>query len=173
MARVGVKNRVGGMRFDADLKTDHTQKLTMTQHPVEKGADISDHAFIEPSEVGMEVAMSDVSSGDGKSAAAFRKLLALQSSLDPLTVVTRLKTYRNMMIESVSSPDDYSTMFGMKATILFREMKLVTTSTVKVSSSASSDPQKSGETNKGTSQPQSGSSTNQSVLSQAASKLFG
>lgn len=165
---------VGGLYFDAVFRTDHTKELTKTEHPVEYGADITDHAFIEPDKVSIEIGMSDVVSGSGSSVNLYEALRELQATREPLPVVTRLHTYENMLITSISAPDDYTTTFGLKATIYLEEILLVHTGTVQVAPRASSEPHKTNATNNGTQQPQTDSDpTRQSVLTQAFGKLFG
>lgn len=170
MARVGVKTNIGGLYFDAVLKVDHTSKLTLTQHPVETGANITDHSYVNPNELSLEIGMSDAAIGgsDGNSVSVYQALRKLQEDRKPLTVVTRLKTYRNMMIESIASPDDYTTMYGLRASVFLREIIVVSTQTVKVSPRKGGDTQKVGQTNAGSKQP---TAPQQSVLKQAASKL--
>lgn len=144
---------VAGMYFDAVFTTNHTQTLTKTAHPVEHGADITDHAFMEPEQVSMEIGMSDVVSGNGSSVNLYHAMLDLQRSRQPVPVVTRLKNYQNMLITSISSPDDYTTTFGLRATINFEEIIIVYTGTVAVSPKASAEPHKTNSTNNGTQQP--------------------
>ena len=176
MAVVAVRPSIGSLYFDAVIKTDHTSKLTMTDHPVEAGANITDHAYVEPSEISMEIGVSDSAFEAGRfgagtrSVTAFQELLKLQHSREPLTVVTRLNTYRNMLISSITAPDDFSTMHALKAVIMMREVMVVTAETVTVSPRASAQPQKTGSTNKGAVQPDA-SASKQSVLKEAASKL--
>lgn len=170
---------IGGLVFDAVIKTDHTSKVTATSHPVESGASISDHAFVEPAEISIEVAVSDSEINKGtfgsgnRSLKAFSELMKLQKSRQLLTVVTRFRTYRNMLILSVSVPDDYTVMNAFKASLMLREIPIVSTSRVSVtarSTSGSGQSQKSGSTNAGTVQA---SSPKQSVLKQASSALKG
>jgi len=163
------KVSIGGLVFDAVLKTDHTSKLTATSHPIESGANITDHAFIEPAEISIEIGMTDCN-GVGASDKMFKSLQALQFSRQRITVVTRYKTYSNMLIMSMSVPDDYTTMNALKAMLFLREIPVVGTQTVTVAERASGQGQKSVSTNNGTVQP---SSANQSVLRQAASMLKG
>lgn len=177
MALIGVRTSVGGLYFDAILKTDHTAKITMTDHPVESGANITDHAYIEPDEVSLELGVSDSaieasSFGTGaRSVTAYQELRKLQRSRQPMTIITRLQTYKNMLISTITAPDDYSTMNALKATIMCREVMIVSTETVTVSPRASQEPQKTGSTNSGAKQPDSTSSGSQSILKQAASQL--
>lgn len=167
---------IGGLVFDAVLKTDHTSKVTATSHPVESGANISDHAFVEPKEISIEVGVSDCETGNGtfgsgsRSLNAFNALMKLQASRQLITVVTRFKVYTNMLITSVSVPDDYTTMNSFKANLMLREIPIVSTSTVKVSERGSEQAQKTGSTNSGTVQA---TAPKQSVLKQATSMLKG
>lgn len=167
---------IGGLVFDAILKTDHTSKITATSHPVESGANISDHAYVEPAEISIEVGVSDCETGNGtfgsgsRSLNAFKALLKLQTSRQLITVVTRFKTYTNMLITSVSVPDDYTTMNSFKANLMLREIRIVSTSRVTVSARESEQAQKTGSTNSGTKQAET---PKQSVLSQAAAMLKG
>lgn len=169
------KANIGGLVFDAIIKTDHTSKLTVTTHPIESGAKIADHAFVEPAEISVEVAVSDSEINKGtfgsgnRSLNAFRELLKLQTSRSLITVVTRFKTYRNMLITSVSVPDDYTTMNAFKASLMLREIPIVSTSRVSVTARGS-QLQKCGSTNSGTKQA---AVPKQSILKQATSMLKG
>lgn len=137
-----VKTNIGGMFFDAFLRLDHTSKLNITSHPVQTGANISDHAYLEPKQITIEIGMSDVakdlitnqfSGGWSKSVTAYQKLRELQASRVPLDVLTRLGIYRNMLIETITAPDDYRTLSGLKATITMKEVLVASVQTVKVS----------------------------------------
>lgn len=163
---------IGGLVFDAVLRTDHTSKLTATSHPIESGANIVDHAFIEPAEISIEIGMTDCN-GVGSSNKMFKSLQSLQNSRRQLTVVTRYKTYRNMLIMSMSVPDDYTTMNALKAILMLREIPVVGSQTVAIAERESGQKQKTGSTNSGTVQPSGASGANQSVLRQAAGLLSG
>ena len=77
-----------------------------------------------------------------------------------------------MLIETITTPDDYKTMYGLRATIILREIIVVRTSTVTLPDSTSAAPQKTGDTNKGTVQPAAGTD-NRSTLKKAADALMG
>jgi hypothetical protein len=173
------KVKIGELVFDAILKTDHNSKLAATSHPIESGANIADHAFVEPAEVSIELAVSDSETGKDtfgsgdRSVNAFGELLKLQTSRKLITVSTRFKVYNDMLIMSVSVPDDYTTMNAFKAMVMLREIKTVSTSKVSVTqraTSGSSQVQKSGSTSSGTKQPDA---PKQSVLKQISNMLKG
>jgi len=167
---------IGRLYFDAILKTDHTLKLTTTEHPVESGPNVVDHSYMEPSEVSMEIGVSDsavnpANFGKGaRSVTAFNELAKLQASGEPFTVITRLKIYRNMVIGTLTAPDDFSTMHALKAFVMMHEVPMVETQTVTISPRASAQPQKTGSTNSGAKQPDA-SPPQQSILRQAAGNL--
>jgi hypothetical protein len=172
-----VRTNINGWFFDAVLRTDHTSKLKITEHPVQSGAAISDHAYPEPAELLMEIGITDAARSliagqyleyDSRSVAAYDVLRRLQREIVPLQVVTRLQLYQNMLIESLSVSDDYTTKNALKATIQMREIPVVTVSTVALQSRA---PQVTGSvTNAGTPEPVQ---ANQSILKQITSKLTG
>jgi hypothetical protein len=140
--------------FDAIIRVEHTSSLRITEHPVQTGANISDHAYIMPAHVVMEIGMSDVmdtlitgqfSDNKSKSVSAYQTLKRLQARRMPLTVTTRLNVYKNMLIEQLTSPDDAKTLYGLRATVIMKEIITVDVSNVTVSAR----PQTTGNTPKG------------------------
>lgn len=134
-----IKTSVGGYFFDAVFHTDHSTHLVSTSHPVQNGANISDHCYMEPARVTLEIGMSDVgtgsilgqfSSGKSRSKAAFEALQKMQQSRQPVDVVTRLKSYKNMLIEDLSFPDDIKTYYGLRASISLKQVIIVSVAKV-------------------------------------------
>jgi hypothetical protein len=153
-----VKTNIGGYFFDAVIKMEHNSTLKITSHPIQLRSNISDHAYIEPNTLTMDIMMSDVatsaifnqfSDGSSRSVSAYNLLLTLQSNRQPLQIHTRLKTYQNMLIEQITAPDDVKTLYGLKATVRFKEIFVANVSQVKVSKQT----QVTGKTNKGQQQP--------------------
>lgn len=177
---IGIKTHIGGYFFDAFLRLDHSSKLKITEHPVEEGANIADHAYVEPQVLTIEIGMSDVCTSfvNGqfeqkytRSVSAFDTLKKLQSDRIPVTVHTRLKTYENMLIETITAPDDYMTLYGLRVTVGLREIIVVKTNTVALPNRTSAMPHKTGETNRGT--VQSEPVENTSVFGKALGGVFG
>lgn len=141
-----VKTNLGGYFFDAVFSVDTEHSLTITQHPVQTGANISDHAFVNPIRMTMQVGVSDAMAyragadygGDGKtkSVQAYRLLCKLQELRTPMQVVTRLNTYQNMLIESIDVSDDVSTLCALKATVNLVQVLVVNVGAEKVSARA-------------------------------------
>lgn len=127
---------------DASLRESHRSSLRITQHPVEFGADITDHAYREPFEIEVQGAVSNDPIGDvdgivygaGKtrSAAAWDQLIELQNTRAIFDVQTGLKLYRNMMLTSVTAAQDAVTGRALFFTARFREIEYSETSIVQV-----------------------------------------
>lgn len=126
--------------FDAVMRLDHTSRLQITEHPVQSQASISDHAYRLPWVVTLMVEMSGAmdsytpgqwtGSGLSKGINAHALLLQLQESRTFVTLTTRLKTYQNMLVESVSPIDDSTTLYGLRAPVVFREVFIATVTAV-------------------------------------------
>ena len=125
------------MYFDAVFRTEHLSARQITSHPVQTGANISDHSYKIPSTLSMDVGVSDVmanfnpmglifSNAKSKSVNAFEELLKIQDSGNPVTVYTRLKKYENMIIERVSAREDYKSINEMRAQIQLQEVVIAT-----------------------------------------------
>ncbi len=170
-----VKTNIGGYFFDAFFQTNYTRSLTITSDPVETGAAISDHSFINPVELVFQIGMSDVatsvipgqfSEGKSRSLAAAQVLGNLQTQRIPVKVMTRLGSFNNMLVETLVIPDDNTTLYGLKATVTMKEIFVATVKTVKISAR----PQTTDSTNRGTVQPVQ---PNQSNLYQLEQALLG
>ncbi|MFB0841777.1 MULTISPECIES: phage baseplate protein [Paenibacillus] len=172
---VYTKTNIGGWFFDAYLKMDHTSRLTITDHPVQTGAAVSDHAFLQPRELSMDVAMSSVNEsrvpgqftgGYDRSVEAFNVLKKIQDLRVPIQVHTRLGLYPNMLVEVLSAPDDFTTYHGLRCTVTFREILVAQVTTVKISSR----PQVTDSSKRGSPEPVT---PNQSILKQVSGMLLG
>ena len=156
--------------FDAVLRVTHHGSVRSTEHPVLTGANISDHAYAEPQRVVLEVGMSDAmasysagmwTENVSKGIAAFQVLDGLRQARTLVTLTTRLKVYENMLIESVTSPDDVRSAHGLRATVTFKE--ILSAGASSSNSGDSARPQTTGDTQSGT---QQGSSPDQSDVDQ-------
>ena len=53
------KTNIAGFFFDAVLNVSTEHTAVVTSHPVQTGANISDHMYLEPVQITMEIGMSD------------------------------------------------------------------------------------------------------------------
>lgn len=149
---VGVGRSIGGIIPDVVVEEVHRDTLMITDHPVETGAAISDHAFMMPVEIEMRVGWSDSSSGYiGAARDAYEMLQALQQSRTPFTVITGKRVYSNMLIRGLQAQTDVHSENILQCTCNMREVIIVSTQTTssKVGAqSAQATPAKTAATNK-------------------------
>lgn len=153
-SKVYVNTNIGGWFFDAIISTDYSRELYITENPVETGASLTDHAYVKPVKLVMQIKMSDVATsripgqfdgGISRSLQAFQVLATLQSNRIPVQVMTRIGGFRNMLVQSLAIPDDYKTQNGLLCTATLQEVFVAETTTVKISS----DGQVTDSTNRG------------------------
>ena len=94
---MAVIRSIGGIIPDVVVEETHSDEMEITQHPVQQGAAISDHAYKKPMSLKMSVMF-----GKDDIDITYRKLLDLQNKAQPVDVVTGKRSYKNMMIRSLS-----------------------------------------------------------------------
>lgn len=146
---VSIIRSVSGIVPDISVEEQHQDQLVITDHPIEQGATISDHAFKLPAEVIVTygwVTGSPQNTAQGNSFlnALYDQILAIQSAVSLFTVYTTRRTYQNMLMQGVTQTTDKSSANALIVRMLCREINLVSTQTVTVSTDPTtlSSPQK-------------------------------
>jgi hypothetical protein len=138
------QNNIGGIEIQATLEEVHNAQVEVTDHPVEAGAEITDHSFNRPVEVILRCAWSNSSldaiegavlnllqngfSGGGDYVSGvYTQLKALKEARQPFDIVTSLQLYQNMLITGLSITRDVKSSQALMASITCREVILVTT----------------------------------------------
>ncbi|XWJ91339.1 phage baseplate protein [Phytobacter ursingii] len=137
--------KIGVIIPDVVVSEKHSDALEITEHPVETGAAISDHAYKRPSEVVMEVgfagggALLDFANElTGTSLLGmspretYQQLLDLQSKREPFDVVTGKRIYNNMLIRVLEVTTDKATENVLSAVVTLREVIITSTAVVQV-----------------------------------------
>ncbi|QLK21555.1 phage baseplate protein [Raoultella ornithinolytica] len=127
------------------ISEKHNDTLEITEHPVEVGAAISDHAYRRPSEVVMQVGFAGGGSlldfldttSFGLSAGlspkeTYQELLDLQNSRVPFDVVTGKRIYSNMLIRALEVTTDRTSENVLSAVLTLREVIITSTTTTQV-----------------------------------------
>jgi hypothetical protein len=141
--------------FDTTISETHEQAAEVTKHPVEKGADVTDHVRTMPGPFSCEVFVSNTPIEDstgrgavqsvqlqsGQSVQAFTftedfdriketydALTTLQSRAAVMSVITSIRTYDNMVLTLVSAPRTESG--GSSFNLTFEPLNTVETLTV-------------------------------------------
>ncbi|WP_065357984.1 phage baseplate protein [Kluyvera georgiana] len=123
----------------------HSDMLEITEHPVEIGAAVADHAYKRPSEVVMEVGFagggslldfvdtSSIGLSLGLSPQeTYQELLDLQSSRIPFDVVTGKRLYSNMLIRALEVNTEKATENVLSAVLTLREVLITQTQQITV-----------------------------------------
>lgn len=139
--------KIGLLVPDVVISEKHHDTLEITEHPVELGAEIADHAYKRPAEVTMEVGFSSGGSlldfwdtsklgiSVGLSAPEiYQQILALQASRQPFDVITGKRKYQNMLIRAIEVTTDKHTETVLMAILTLRELNITQTQTVNIKS---------------------------------------
>lgn len=127
----------------------HTDELTITNHPVEQGAAVTDHAFKNQARLSLQAGWSnsdpEADSDPTYVTQLYERLLALQSGRVPFDVYTGKRRYRNMLLQGLATTTSEKTENVLIVTATMREIITVTTQATTVPpNSVQSTPSKTG-----------------------------
>ena len=97
---------VGPFQATVTIEEMASDELEITSHPVQQGASITDHAYLKPALLQISCVYADT---PAMLSEIYRKLLKLQSDRIPMKVITGKRTYRNMLMRSLSQLTDSQT----------------------------------------------------------------
>jgi hypothetical protein len=158
-----INSSLGSFSLYVMIEERHHDELVITDHPVEQGAAISDHAYKKPSELTMTIGWTNSSLASigtlqfgNYSRSTYQDLLALQKQRIPFDISTGKRKYSNMLIQSLDTTTDAKTENSLIVTLHCREVIIVQTTTTQLQPAANmTSPQKTAATsNTGTKQPQ-------------------
>jgi len=138
------QGNIGGIPIQVTIEEIATDTLEVTDHPVELGAQITDHSFKRPSEIIMRCGWSNSSVGAALGAveslfssgslsgsdfvhSVYSQLIGLQEKRRPFLLVSSMKQYPNMLIRSISLTRDKDTSQALMVTATMREVIIVST----------------------------------------------
>ena len=128
---IRTQKAIGDIQLDAVISESHTNEVSLTSNPVEIGAEITDHAVVQPKRLNILAEVSDTPMGLAafgqivdsvtglfgtsttdnitRSNAAYNALIQSQEEREPIEIQTKLKLYTNMIITNVSVQQDKNT----------------------------------------------------------------
>jgi len=128
---IRTQKAIGGIQLDAVISESHVNEVSLTNNPVELGAEITDHAVVQPKRLNIVAQVSDTPMGLAafgqivdlvtglfgtsttdnitRSNAAYNAIVQLQEDREPIELQTKLKLYTNMIITNVSVQQDKNT----------------------------------------------------------------
>lgn len=157
------KRGLGGVYPDVIIEEAHYDSVQMTEHPVEHGASITDHAFVRPKDLIIWCGWSASVSGAGFLVAnplgefpfpqvnsgsylqeSYNTLLAMMEAREPIEVLTGKRHYPRMLITSISVTTDRRTEYALIATIRLRELIWAYTKAAELPAKYQSDASRTG-----------------------------
>ena len=139
----GTPSVIGYLPIDVTLEEVHQRDATATEFPIEGGSTITDHVRLAPLRLSMTGFITDtpikgltLSLGGARVATAITILESLWEAREPFRVVSQLKVYENMIIESLTLP--LSREGAIRFTATMRELKFVIGQNVMIPDGANS-----------------------------------
>ncbi|RXA96956.1 phage baseplate protein [Yersinia sp. 2105 StPb PI] len=137
--------KIGVLVPSVIISEKHQDALEITEHPVEVGAAVNDHAYKRAAEVTMELGFagggslldfvdtSTIGLSLGKSPEeVYQEILDLQASREPIDVITGKRKYSNMLIRGIEVTTDKTSENVLMCVLTLREVIMSQTESVKV-----------------------------------------
>lgn len=134
------------IQFDASIREVYTHDADVTDHPVEDGANVSDHVRDLPDEIEISGWVSNhpiiafgefgqdfaIAGGDPTVRAEdfYRELRRIKSEGEPVRLVTSLDQFDEMVLKSIRVRRDKETGNIVDATIRLKQIVIATTETI-------------------------------------------
>lgn len=125
---------IGTFIPDVTIEEQSVDELEITDHPVEQGAAITDHAFKRPARVTMRTGWTNSRPGGNpiRVQTIYAGLLALQQTRIPFIVITGKRLYKNMLLERLLIVTDEKYENALSCVADCREILLATTQVLTV-----------------------------------------
>lgn len=125
---VSASRLIGTIVPDVTVAEIHQDALAITDHPVEIGAAVSDHAFVLPERCEMRIGFSDANAGFiGYSREQYEAVLGLMAKREPFDVFTAKRAYTSMLVETVVTETDDKTANAAMIIVRLRKVNIVST----------------------------------------------
>lgn len=149
----GTQTKITGLpqqiALDAVITQQHSFRARITDSPVEDGSSINDHVILDPESLQIEGFISDhpvkllggaltaglgAFSGETPTKTGMEALVAGYEARAELTIVTKIRTYDSMIIESLEIPRSRTTGESLRFSMTVRKIKKATLLTARVPS---------------------------------------
>ncbi len=148
----------GILELDASLNENHNASASVTGHPIELGAEISDHIFLNPRRYTVEGivsdspvsflaigavsigAITDLTGGVSPSINAFQELNNLLESREPFDIVSGLHFYEDMVITDLTFPKSFDIGRAIRFTAQLQQLTFVESTEIAVAGATAVSP---------------------------------
>lgn len=124
------KRKIGNFTATITIEESATDDLEITQHPVQDGAAITDHAYMQPAKLNIHAQWQDTS--DTPLDELYTKLRDLQASKVPMDVVTGKRIYKNMLIKTLAETTNKDTNGLLNITATLQQIIITAVTVVTV-----------------------------------------
>lgn len=136
MSAILFSGLIGPVPVSVIMRETHRSSLGITENPIETGANVTDHSYVNPKQLTLEFA-------DAFAAATYNALVRFQESRIPFYLVSGLFIYKNMLIKDLSATRDAGTSRILDGRAELQEVIIVSTAYTSTEASAN-DPQSQG-----------------------------
>lgn len=136
--------KIGSIEVNVVINENSVDTLTITKQPVQQGASITDHSYMEPTTFTTSIYFRDnLTTSLSK---IYQNLLDLQKSRTPFDIITPKRIYKSMLMASLSQTTDKNTENCLSIFASFQEVIIVQVATVLVPRSKQKTPGKTAAT---------------------------
>ncbi|WP_151823849.1 phage baseplate protein [Acinetobacter bereziniae] len=133
------KRTIMGLFADVTIEEQHSDELNITEHPVEIGSPISDHAYMNPPEVTIKLGWSESAgrlngllgnsfiAGTPSLIGVYEALQALQRKAIRLVIMTGKRLYTDMLIKSLKVTTDLESENALLVTMTLKKVIITNT----------------------------------------------
>lgn len=131
---------IGALYPHITMEEVHNDELQITQHPIETGTPVTDHAFPMPYTVEIHCGWSNSTAAtEGFVQAVYQRLLALQAVRQPFAIRTGKRSYTSMLLKSVGVKTDPDAEFILAVVVLAQQIVITNTQTTTTFASPASN----------------------------------
>lgn len=138
------QRKIGSIQVQVVISENTTDTLTVTKQPVQQGASITDHAYLEP--VVFAATIYFQNSLSQSLSEIYQSILDLQSSRIPFDIITPKRFYSSMLMTTVSQATDKRTENILSVSISCQQIIIVPVSITQVARHSQKNPATTGAT---------------------------
>lgn len=138
------EGKIGEVVCDALLSEEHHLEAKASDHPIEDGTSISDHIQVQPTNISLEGIITStplnyilfplpIKTERERMDRAIEQLESIFAARQPIAIATTLKSYSNMVLESLSIKRDGRSQKDLRFSCKAKQIKIVGEKRIQIS----------------------------------------